>query len=33
MTIEAFVDTLNNERQDKPWKKGKDYPILSWQNY
>ena len=27
-----FVNTLNNGSKDNPWKKGKEYPILSWQN-
>ena len=32
MTTEAFVDQLNNGSEEKAWKKGKEYPILSWQN-
>ena len=32
MITEAFVDSLNNGSEEKIWKKGKDYPILSWQN-
>ena len=32
MTTQAFVDSLNNGSEEKAWKKGKEYPILSWQN-
>ena len=32
MITEAFVDSLNNGSEEKIWKKGKEYPILSWQN-
>ena len=32
MITEAFVDSLNNGSEEKIWKKGKDYPLLSWQN-
>ena len=31
MTKQNFVDLLNSGRKEKPWKKGKEYPILSWQ--
>lgn len=31
MISENFVNTLNGENKDKPWKKGKEYPILFWQ--
>lgn len=32
MTTEAFVNLLNNGSEEIIWKKGKEYPILSWQN-
>ncbi len=32
MTTQEFVDSLNNGSEEKAWKKGKEYPILSWQN-
>ncbi len=32
MTTQEFVDSLNSGSKEKPWVKGKVYPILSWQN-
>ena len=32
MITEAFVNLLNNGSKEKPWRKGKEYPVLSWQN-
>ena len=32
MTTQEFVDLLNNGSKEKPWKIGKEYPILKWQN-
>ena len=32
MTTQEFVNLLNSGSVEKPWKKGKEYPILSWQN-
>ena len=31
MITEAFVNSLNSGSEEKPWRKGKEYPILSWQ--
>ena len=31
MTTEEFVNLLNSGSEEKPWKIGKEYPILSWQ--
>ncbi len=32
MITQEFVDLLNSGSEEKPWKKGKEYPILSWQD-
>ena len=31
MTTQEFVNLLNSGSEEKPWKMGKKYPILSWQ--
>ena len=31
MTTQEFVNLLNSGSEEKPWKIGKKYPILSWQ--
>ena len=31
MITQEFVNLLNDESEEKPWKMGKKYPILSWQ--
>ena len=32
MTTQEFVNLLNSGSEEKPWKMGKEYPILLWQN-
>ena len=31
MITEAFVNSLNSGSEEKPWRKGAEYPVLSWQ--
>ena len=31
MITEAFVNSLNSGSDEKPWRKGTEYPVLSWQ--
>ena len=31
MITDAFVNSLNSGSEDKPWRKGTEYPVLSWQ--